>query len=433
MNRTARIARSALPLVFLFGAGFGLTLLWQIAVAAVFGTAPELDAFWIAFSVPKSIADLFHLGILTLASIVVLNLPGLRDDAERARLTSAVWNAVLLGTVALVIALATGAGRFIAWLGPGLDPAQRTLAVGLLRVLSPYLLLTAGVGLAAGVLHARGRFLPFASARVLGLVAQIAALFLLARRFGVSALVVGAFAGAATMLVICVAALRGIGFRYRRTLTFHGAEARSVVAMLGGMAGVMLIDTVNRSADRFFASQLAAGSVSVLEYAWRFDVIASQLVGLAVALPSFAMMAVQTTPGQVGELRATLRASARLVALLTLPVIVALVVLRNPLTSLWLERGAFSAADAHRVAALIPLLAPAFLCRAFGSLVLFGLLATRRATLLLAITAVECGLRIALDRALAARLGLEGIALAAGVSMTLSAIAQWTFLLRGLR
>lgn len=425
VDRTARIARSALLLATLAFAGLALTMGWQLAIAAVYGTSGALDAFWIGAAIPIGVANVFHLGVLTLLFVVVFHMPQ-RERAEKDRLAASVFNAVGLGTLGMCVLLLATAPWLVQWMGPGLAPEHQPLATTTLRWLALSLLVSAPLGAMAGILNAFERFGPFAWSRVLGLAVQIALLFLLAGSLGIHALTVAMILGPAAMVVACTPSYRSVGLRWTPVIEFRGDEARAVLRMLVALVLLGLLSRGNQIVDRWFASRLGEGAVSALEYGWRFEIPVSQILAFSVALPSFAMMALQAGADRLDEFRATVGASVRLTALLVAPVIVFLVVMREPLAVLWFQRGAFSPEAAATVASLIPYLGVMFVCLGLGPVMVFGMLMLERKATLIGILTAELVLNAALCAPLAAAMGVRGIALATTAAMVASNLLLWT-------
>jgi putative peptidoglycan lipid II flippase len=428
-DRTARIARSALLLATLAFAGLALTMGWQLAIAALYGTSAALDAFWIGAAIPTGVASVFHLGVLTLLFVVVFHMPQ-RERAEQDRLASSVFNAVALGTLAVGALLFAAAPRLVAWMGPGIAPEHRPLATATLRWLTLALVISAPLGAMAGILNAFERFGPFAWSRVVGLAVQIGLLFALAGALGIDALTLALVVGPLVMVACCVPAFRQVGFRWSPAIEFRGDEARAVLRMLVALIVLGLLSRGNQIVDRWFASRLGEGAVSALEYGWRFEIPVSQILAFSVALPSFAMMALQAGAARLDEFRATVAASVRLTALLVAPVIVFLVVLREPLAVLWFQRGAFSPEAAATVASLIPYLGVMFVCLGLAPVMVFGMLMLGRKALLIGILTAELFANAALCAVLAPAMGVRGIALATTAAMVVSNLALWTLFVR---
>src|SRR5262249_38947495 len=114
-----------------------------------------------------------------------------------------------------------------------------------------------------------------------------------------------------------------------------------------------------------------------------------------------------------------------------------IVVMREPLTSVRFERGAFSSGSAHRVAALLPFMGVMFLMRAFGTITVYGMLSLRKLRVLLTVLSIEAMVNIALNLLFFRPFGLQGVVLATALAMTfgnvwlgrvfLKSLNNWSF------
>lgn len=427
-----RITRPAIQLAVLNAAGLVLAVAWQVTIAAYFGTTSDLDAFWIALALPKAITDAIHLGLLTILFILIFNLP--QSDKSRAELTSSVLNAVVLGTLIVMPLMMMSAHLLTRWTGRGLDPRHQLEAERMLRVLVFILLPNCLAGAFAGILHAHQRFVPLALGRILSLFAQILLLYVLVTHagLGADALIWSTLAGAVILFLCCVPGFLHIGFPYRPVLRWRGPEQRAIVDVALTMMAFLVLDRLNQVVDRFVASFLAPGSISALEYGWRFEIPIAHVLGMSVALPALAVMAGHAGERQWSELRATIAHSLQLMILLVMPVIGFVVVLREPLTFLWFERGAFSSASARLVSSLLPFMGVMFLMKALGTITVYGLLSMRKLRILLVALLAESAVNASLDALLFRPLGLPGIALASAIAMTFGNVWLGRVLLREL-
>lgn len=403
---------------------------WHLAIAAFFGASSGLDAYWIGLALPKAIADSLHFGILTFVFTLTFHLA--QTEEERRELVASLLNLVLLLTLVSMMGLTLGAPVLVRWMGPGLAAEQRDSSSQMMMALSLLLLPTAFTGAVAGILHAQQKFLPFALARVAGPAAQMVVLALLVARLQEQALVWATVSGAACMLAVCLPGALRIGLPFCVTMRFHGANGRAALGVFLALAGFSLLERLNQISDRFFASLLEAGSVSVLEFGWRFEIPISQVLGLAVALPTFATMAVEARQGRLFNVGRTVAVSARLVALLVVPVACFLVTLREPITALWFLRGAFRDETSSLVSSLIPALAGIFVLRSFGSILVLGLLAIGKIRLLLGVLALEVAANTCLNAILSPLFGLQGIVVATALAMLASNLWLWLAFVRRL-
>jgi N-acetylglucosaminyl-diphospho-decaprenol L-rhamnosyltransferase len=405
--RQPRLLRSALLVAVFSALGLALTVTWQLAIARLFGASPALDAFWIGLALPKAISESFHFGLLTLLFVLV----AAREEEDPGALTSAVLNLTFLFTWAAVTVLVSAARPIVAAMAPGLAPADQARAVFFLRALAPVLGVTAVAGALGGLAVSRKRLLAFSASRAILPAAQTVVLLLLWRTSGVAGLVAAIWAGAIASVLVYGRGVRRLWSEYRPTLAFHGRTARTVLQLQATLALVWLLVNANQIAARHFASLLGPGQISALEFAWRFEIPIAQVVGFAVALPTFALLAASAGADQRDEFRRVLGTSTRLLMIGVVPMIGFMVVLREPLSRVWFQGGAFSAEAASSVASLLPWLAIVYLCRAFSSILVFGLLIVRRTRLLLAWMVVETALNAGLGGLLSRRFGLPGIAM----------------------
>ena len=432
LEHAHRIARPAIFLAGLGGLALALTMGWQMSIAAYFGATPELDAYWLALALPKAMVDSVHLGILTLLFIIVFSLSGEKTDGERFALGSSLINMVLLSTAVVIPVLVLEAEWVIRRMGPGLSAELWADGARQLRLLGLLLIPTSLTGAMAGVLHAKQRFLPFATARIVGLAAQIGFVALFASRMGVDVLIWAMMTGAVITLVGCTPAFRATGFRYSPTIALGGGRYRIVFQIFFALIAFAVLDRLNQISDRYFASTLAAGSISALEYGWRFEIPISHILSMSIALPSLAMMAAHAVDHDVLLLRRTLAISLRLLAMLVVPLIGFLFVLREPLTRLWFQRGVFSPDAALLVSSLIPGLSVMFLMRAIGTITVYSLMAVRRLGALLIVLAIEVALNTVLNAVLVGPLQLRGVVIATAIAMVCGNAAMVGLLLHAL-
>ncbi|TFG37553.1 MAG: murein biosynthesis integral membrane protein MurJ, partial [Syntrophobacterales bacterium] len=98
---------------------------------------------------------------------------------------------------------------------------------------------------------------------------------------------------------------------------------------------------INIFVSTLLASFLPEGSVSYLYYADRIVQLPLGIFGLAIGTASLPSFSAQVARGDFGELKKTLSFSLRLILFVTVPAMVALIVLREPIISVLFQRGKF--------------------------------------------------------------------------------------------
>jgi len=348
-----RIARAA-SVVMVGMALSSLTgLAATILISHAFGTSSLLDSFSAANRLTEILFNLMAGGAL--ASAFVPTFTGFlsRDDRPGAwRLASSIANLIILLLGAASLLAAAFAPALVQYvLAPGFrDPEQIRLTVLLLRVMLLSPVIFALSGLLMGILNAQQHFAMPALAPACYRLGQILGLVLLVPRFGVVGLAWGVVLGSVLHLVIQLPALIRFPARYKATLGLKEASTRMVGAlMLPRLLGVGVVQ-LNFLVNTILASGMPEGSLAAITLAFALMImpqaVLAQSTGIA-ALPTFSA---QVARGEQTAFRAAIADTLRGLVFLSLPASLGLIMLREPIVGLLLQRGAFTAESTHMVA-----------------------------------------------------------------------------------
>ena len=165
-------------------------------IAWIFGAGPQTDAYMAAFRLPDLMNNFLAGGAVGITFVTILNRYRERgEEAEGERVLFIVLNLMVLVLTFASIILMFLAAPFIRWTNPGFPPDQVALSAHMTRMLLPaHIFLFAGSVLGAPLL-VRKQFAYQAATPIFYNLSIIAFGVLLHRRFGVSALAIGATAG----------------------------------------------------------------------------------------------------------------------------------------------------------------------------------------------------------------------------------------------
>ncbi|MBV9859019.1 MAG: murein biosynthesis integral membrane protein MurJ [Alphaproteobacteria bacterium] len=327
----------------------------DILTAAILGTAPVADAFFVAQRLPNLFRSLFAEGAFSAAFVPLFA----GTMAERGRAAAHVFaeEAFAALFVALIVFVVLGEifmPALMAVIAPGFDrdPDKFALVVTLTRITFPYLLFISLVSLQAGILNSVDRFAAAAATPILLNLFLIAALLLMARfgwRDGDVLAWAVTLAGLAQFLWLmgsCARAGFGLRLRWPRLTP---AVRRALRIMGPGVlgAGVTQINVVVSTA---LASLLPEGSISYLWYAERLNQLPLGVVGIAVGTAILPSLSRQVRGGDADAARHTQNRALELALLLAVPAAVGLALLAGPILSALFQRGAFRAGDAAATA-----------------------------------------------------------------------------------
>ena len=346
----------------------GLTMVSRIfgfardmLIAAVLGTGPVADAFFVAFRFPNLFRRLFGEGAFNSAFVPLFakHLEGEGQTTARRFAEEAL--AGLLFVLLLFTALAEIAMPWLMYvLAPGFSttPDKFDLAVLLTRIAFPYLLCMSLVALLSGVLNSLGRFTMAAAAPILLNIVLIGAM-LLAAGLGLSntpnsgiILAWGVAVAGFIQLAALWLAVRRAGLTLGLRLPTWNADLKRLVRL--GVPGVVSggVTQLNIVVGTIIAS-LQAGAVSYLYYADRLYQLPLGIVGVAVGVVLLPDLARHLRAGDMRSVLDNQNRSIEFALVLTLPAAAALAVAAEPIIRVLFERGAFTVADTRSTAAAL--------------------------------------------------------------------------------
>ena len=396
--------------------------------AALLGAGLYADAFQTAVRIPNLLRDLFAEGALS-AAFVPTYARALRDGGpERARqLSSRVFTllAVVLGALVLVGMLL--ARPLVHVLAPGFEnvPGKEDITVLLTRIMLPFLPIVSFAAVAMGMLNAEERYGPPALAPSLfNLVSIVWGAMLWALGLDLFSVVVGwavgTLLGGLAQFLIQVPPLWRAGWRFRPEWAPGDPGIRAIAGLMAPATIGLAAVEVNIFVSTIFASH-EPGAVSWLTYAFRILYLPIGVFGVALGTIATTGLARRAAAGDMDGLRETLRQSLRMLAFLTLPATVGLMVLGVPIIRLLFERGRFGSHDTERTAAALTFYAVGLMAYA-GVKVLapaFYALGRPRVPLLASASAVATNLVVILS--LHPRIGYRAVALGTSLGALVNA------------
>ncbi len=348
MNENEHVTRAAGIVGFFTFLSRILGLARDILIANFFGSGMMADAFFVAFRIPNLLRRLFAEGSFSVAFIPVfteyLQTRSKEEAFVLARVVSTFLVLILTGITILGIVFSPLIVRIIA---PGFGGMgeKYALTVLLTRIMFPYIFLVSLVALFMGILNSLKHFAAPAASPVFLNLSMIAALVFLApsMRTPTVGLAIGVLVGGVIQVALQIPFLieKGLSFVPQWNPN-HPALKRIGVLMLPTLFGSAIYQ-VNQLVGTLLASLLREGSVSYLYYADRLVQFPLGVFAIAIStavLPSLSREAAQR---DLDGLKETLSHALRLTMFITIPAMMGLIVLREPIIRLLFQRGAFDA------------------------------------------------------------------------------------------
>ena len=323
--------------------------------AHLFGAGFYNDAWLVAFRVPNLLRDLFAEGALSAAFVPTFtDFLQKKGRAEAWTLASLVLSSllVLLGGFTLLLVLFSEWFVYLLAAGFADVPGKIEVTAGLLRLLSPFLMLVAMASVGMAVLNTLNHFFIPALAPALFNLAVIACGIFLVPRFDkwgvlpIYAMGIGALLGGFLQLLVQIPLMRREGYRFRFQLAWNHEGVRRIARLITpaivGVSTVQLNVLVNTQIASFLQDN---GPVSWLSYAFRIIYLPIGLFGVAVGVVHLREVSILASGEQWEELKEAVAGSVKLIAVMAVPSAVGLIVLAVPIVRILFERGGFTAAD----------------------------------------------------------------------------------------
>lgn len=357
MTEKKQILKSAsiISLVTLFSRILGYVRDQRIAL--LLGTSLAADSFVLAYSIPNLFRRLVGEGSMT-SSFIPVFTSYMREKPEEE-----VWEFVnrLFWTLALVLAVVTVLGMVFSsavihsFTSGSANQMQWEQAITLNRIIFPYIFFIGLSALAMGILNCFQKFgLPAATPILLNLSIigfSTATVWRYFRDPEIS-LAVGVLAGGALQFLVQVPALVRQGMRFNFGVSFTHPAIRSVARLMVPRFFGIGIAQINFFIDRFFllAPKMPRGAPTSQYLADRVMELVLGGYAIAVATAILPMMSHQAAANDHDALKRTLAFSMRIVAFITVPAMVGLVILREPIIRILFQHGQFMA-DSTRLTA----------------------------------------------------------------------------------
>ncbi len=327
----------------------------DMVIASVFGAGMNADAFFVAFRIPNLLRRLFAEGSLSITFVPVfseyLTNSGQHEAYQLARSAVRMLSALLILVTIAGVLLSPLIVRLIA---PGFSatPGKLALTVTLTRMMFPYIFFIGLVALFMGILNVLGHFAAPALAPVFLNIAMIGSVFIIAPFMSdpIFGLAIGVIIGGILQLLLQVPFLIRNGFFFWTTASFYHPGLKKIgTLMLPTILGAAVYQ-INILVGTLLASLLPQGSVSYLYYADRLVQFPLGIFAIAIATAVLPTLSRQAAAKDMDMLNETFAYAIRLVLFITIPAMIGLIVLREPIVALLFKRGAFDAETTRQTA-----------------------------------------------------------------------------------
>jgi putative peptidoglycan lipid II flippase len=332
-------------------------ILREMVVSARFGLSAQLDAYFLAGSVPTIINNVVAGSAITAAIMPTFaRYLATRAEGEPRAARAEFWfvasiltNIVLLITGALTILAMAFAAPIISILGSRLDAPTAALATNLLAIMMPTLLLGAALNMLMAMLNSLDRFTAPALIFLALNVGIIGTVILFSPALGVYAVAWGFLIGVGLQVAVQLIELQRERPQYQWRIDWRHPALGQVLRAFIPIAALSIVAQINLLVDRTMAATLPAGSVSALYYA---DSVLGMfyMLGISLGIAVFPSLSRMAAMHDLACTARTVDSSLRLLILILMPLVFLLILFGAPIVGLILGRGEFDPVAVARTA-----------------------------------------------------------------------------------
>lgn len=399
---------AALLSVLIFGS-YLMGLARDRIFARTFGAGSDLDAYNAAFVLPELLFDvLVEAGLAAPFIPIFLRLrsadAGVQREADRFARTVLTAGVAIMGAASVV--LLVFAEATVDLIAPGFAGAQRDLYVGLFRVMLVTQVLFAASLTLGQVLLAEQRFFWYGIAPLLYNAGIIIGTLAFSPSLGIFGPAIGAVIGAAIHLGSRFIGLRRSAFRIGFDWRVRTAEMREFVRLVLPKAVSQPVEPITFLFFTNVASGLAAGSLSVFNYARNFQSVPVSLVGVAFALAVFPALSRAHAEGDRARFLRLLGRNLLSISALTVTAALVMVVVGELAIDILLGGGAFGAEEVALTAAVLSAFALSVPFESVSHLLSRAIYATRHTLLQVLASLAGFGMTVVATLALLEPMGI---------------------------
>jgi len=330
----------------------------------------ELDAYTAAFRLPDLVFKLLVTGALSASFIPVFSSYLHKDKETADKIGSTVINllfGVFLFSAVVIYIFAYPLSRIIAG---GFTPDQLSLMVSLTRILLVAQIFFLISNFVTAILQVNQIFIISALSPIIYNIFIILGIFTLAPTFGIYGVVYGVVIGAFFHLAIQIPVLKKIGFNYTKTINIRLKGVKEVVRLMIPRSLSLGLSEIENTVTLFFASNLAAGSISLLNLSLQLMYLPSRIFGTTIGQASLPILSKNVARNEMDLFRQTVKKTILQSAFIALPITTLILVQRVPIVRIAFGSREFPWSATLLTARILAFLTPAIICQAISQILI---------------------------------------------------------------
>lgn len=407
-------------------------------LAGEFGAGDILDTYFAAFRIPDLVFNILVLGALSAGFIPLFTQYLEKHQKDAAwKLANQILNVLIIGLFALCLILLIFTPQLMKLITPGFVGEKFDITVNLTRILflSPLILGMSSVF--GGILQSYKRFFVYSLAPILYNIGIIIGALVFVKWWGVYGLAIGVVLGTLMHLLIQIPTSVMLGFRYQPILRLKDEAMKKIGRIMIPRTLSLIISQLNLVVITIIASMLAAGSLSVFNFANNLQIFPVGIFGISFAIAAFPTLSALSLKDDKRDFINSFSNTARQILFFIIPSMVLFIVLRAQIVRVVLGTGLFSWEDTILTMNALAMFSLSLFAQALIPLLIRGFYAFQNSLTPFVLGMFSVVVNIVLSLMLTKQFdlfgtsfdfGVAGLALAFSVSQIVNMILLWVFL-----
>jgi putative peptidoglycan lipid II flippase len=341
LSKSSKAAKSIfIMIVFSIGSKL-LGFIREMLIAAKFGSGVETDTFFIALTATSLFNAMFTQSLKTTMIPILSDVEKNEGKKGKIQHTNNLLNIILFISIGIVILGWSISPLIVRLLAHGFEGEQFSLAVTMMRIGMPVVIISGVVGIYRGYLQSESMFLESSASQFPFNFTYIFFLLFLSSFLGIKGLMVTSVLAVFSQLLIQIAGIRKMGYKYAFKIDFKDKYIRKILYLVLPVLVSVAVNDLNKIVDRSLASTLVTGSISALNYSARLNSLVLAVFITAIATVLFPMLSKEAVKETYDDFKKLIRSGVNIVLIITIPATIGMIILTEPIVKLTFERGAF--------------------------------------------------------------------------------------------
>lgn len=393
----------------------------ELSISYYYGASSISDAYFIALTIPVVIFSVIGNSITAGYIPLYNNIVKEKDEKESKRFTSVLITAIIIFCTIIILIIQSFTMPIISILAFGFKGETLILAASFSKITILAIYFTGIVVILNGFLQIKNKFIMPA---ILGIIFNIIVILsvYLSEKINVVILAWGIIVAAVVQFLLVSYIAKKENYSFRFILDFKNSYLKKFAYItIPLMIGISL-SHINILIDKAFASKVAEGAVSALNYAELINlfVLSSVVMPIATVIyPTMSKMIIEDNKIMLGKL---VKKSIVIIAVIIVPSTAGILCFSKEIIKLLFERGAFDAQATYLTATAVFFYAMGMLAMGVREVVarVFYSMQNSKTPALNALLGI--GLNIGFNIILTPYFGIAGLALATALAANITTI-----------